>query len=523
LYGALEFFFRGSIMALGSVATETGTGGEAPLSRRRARVVLWLVTAALTGAVIMGLELLGFRLYSPYLGYSIYVWGSMIAVVMAALAAGYGLGGWLADRSRNDTPLYLTILASGIYQLAIVYTADYLLRSLETAGVFTGTILASLIIFAPPMTALAGTSPFVIRLLARSGRVGSSAGKVYALSTMGSIAGVLLTSFFLIPSWGTHATLQVLCAISLGVGVAGLTARRAWVLLAMLALVLVAVSPKPKLLFFEVWRAESVYNEVRVLHYGGYLCLALNDLRLSHTTFKDNSVWSGYYQDVFVLGPVLVHRPRLLVLGMGAGASIRMTRFADPRAHVDAVEIDPLVVEAAQRFFGLPRNASWLQVHIADARPWLERDRGTYNLVHVDLYQGGPYVPFYLTTEEFFRLVQSRMSPDGLLMMNVFDAGKRRELLFSTAATLKRVFPTVLVYSDVPMSYMLFAFPDRRPLASVRAELERAQGDPGVIRMAQAAASQIAELEPPSDALTFTDDLAPIEPMTRRMLAQYTR
>lgn len=523
MYRLQEFFCRDSTMAPESAAIDVRTAGEAPPSPRRAQVVLWLVTATLTGGVIMGLELLGFRLYSPYFGYSIYVWGSMIAVVMAALAAGYGLGGWLADRSRNDIPLYLTILASGIYQLAIVYTADHLLTSLETAGVFTGTILASLIIFVPPMTALATTSPFVIKLLARSGRVGSSAGKVYALSTVGSIAGVLLTSFFLIPSWGTHATLQVLCAVSVGIGVAGLMARRSYGLLAILVLVLLAASPAPKPLFFEIWRAESVYNEVRVLHYGGYLCLALNDLRLSHTTFKDNSVWSGYYQDVFVLGPVLVHRPRLLVLGMGAGGSIRMTRFADPNAHVDAVEIDPLVVEAAQRFFGLPRNARWLQVHIADARPWLARDVNTYNLVHVDLYQGGPYIPFYLATEEFFRLVRSHMSQDSLLMTNVFDAGKNRELLFSTVATLKRVFPTVLVYSDVPMSYMLFAFPERRSLVSVRAELERAQGDPGIVHMAQAAASGIAELEPPSDALAFTDNLAPIEPMTRRMLAQYTR
>ena len=510
-------------MAPESFAPDVGGGLEAPASRSRARVALWLVTATLTGGVIMGLELLGFRLYSPYFGYSIYVWGSMIAVVMAALAGGYALGGWLADRSRNDIPLYLTILSGGIYQLICVYTASYFLRSLCKAGVFTGTILASLIIFAPPMTALAGTSPFVIRLLARVGHVGSSAGKVYALSTVGSIAGVLLTSFFLIPSWGTHATLQVLCAISVGIGVAGLTMRRHFVLLGMLVLVLLAAAPKEKLRFFEIWRAESVYNEVRVIHYAGYLWLALNDLGHSHTTFKDNSVWSGSYQDVFVLGPVLVHRPRLLVLGMGAGGSIRMTRLADPSAQVDAVEIDPLVVDAARRFFGLPQGASWLHVHLADARPWLERDPTTYNLVHVDLYQGGPYIPFYLVTEEFFRLVQAHMPPEGLLMMNVFDAATNHELLFSAGATLKRVFPTVLVYSRLPESYMLFAFLERRPLASVRAELGRARGDPGVVHMAQAAASGIAELEPPSGALVFTDDHAPIEPMTRRMLAQDVR
>ena len=502
-----------------SLATDTGIAVEAPVALSRRRVALWLLTASLTGGVIMGLELLGFRLYAPYFGYSIYVWGSMIAVIMAALAGGYALGGWLADRSRSDTPLYVTILSSGIYQLIIVYTAGYFLRLLGDAGIFTGTIAASLIIFVPPMTALAGTSPFVVRLLARAGQIGSWAGRVYALSTVGSIVGVLATTYYLVPVWGTHATLQILCAITVVMGIVGLAERRRAVLFGVLILVLLAAAPQEKLRFFEIWRGESVYNEVRVIHYAGYRWLTLNDLHNSHTVFKDDSVWSGSYQDVFVLGPLLVRQPHLLVLGMGAGGSIRMTRLADPNAQVDAVEIDPLVIVAAQRFFGLPTRAGWLRVHLADARPWLAHDRATYNLAHVDLYQGGPYIPFYLATEEFFRLVRAHLSPDGLLMMNIYDRAPDRELLYSAGATLQRVFPTVLVYSRLRDSYMLFAFPERRSLASVRAELARAQGDPEILQMAQAAASGINELETPPGTTVFTDDHAPIEPMTRRMLA----
>ncbi|MGH9355403.1 MAG: spermidine synthase [Terriglobia bacterium] len=500
-----------------SVATNMETPARVQ-SPGRARVALWLLTAASTGGVIMGLELLGFRLYAPYFGYSVYVWGSLIAVVMAALAGGYAIGGWLSDRSADDTPLYLTILASGIYQLIIVYAAGWLLRSLWNDGVFSGTIIATLIIFAPPMTALAETSPFVIRLLARAGHVGSSAGKVYALSTVGSIVGVLATSFLLIPDLGTHATLQILCAISIGAGLAGLLARRRAVLLGVLALVLLAAARQPKLRYFEIWRGESVYNQVRVIHYKGYLWLALNDLRHSHTTFKDNSVWSGSYQDVFALGPVFVHQPHLLVLGMGAGGSIRMTRVADPNIQVDAVEIDPLVVEAAHRFFGLPRRARWLHVHIADARPWLAHDHTTYNLVHIDLYQGGPYIPFYLVTKEFFRLVRDHMTLDGLLMMNVYDAGPKHEILYSTVATLRRVFPSVFVYSRLPKSYMVFAFAAEKSMSSVRGVLQQASGNPGVIQIALAAASRIRDVTPPPDTVVFTDDRAPIDPMTRRML-----
>lgn len=490
------------------------------LSFSRARATLWLITATLTGGVIMGLELLGFRLYAPYFGYSIYVWGSLIAVVMAALACGYALGGWLADHSHDDTPLYITIFLSGVYQLMVIYSADRLLRSLWNDGVFVGPIVATLLIFAPPMLALAGASPFVIRLLARAGRVGASAGGVYALSTVGSIVGVLATAFLLIPDLGTHATLKILCVISVMIGMAGLVANRRVVVLGISVLVVLAAAPKAKLHSYEIWRAESVYNEVRVFHYQGYLWLALNDLRHSHTTFKDNSVWSGSYQDVFVLGPILIHDPRLLVLGMGAGGSIRMTRLADPELQADAVEIDPKVVEAAHRFFGLPKRANWLRVHVADARPWLERDHTRYDLVHVDLYQGGPFIPFYLVTEEFFRLVRAHMTADGLLMMNVYDAGSQREIVKSTGATLRRVFPSVFVYSRVPKSYMLFAFAEPRSLASVRNQLDSAQGRPGIVKMAREAAAGIKDFQAPADAVVFTDDHAPIDPMTHRMLAQ---
>jgi hypothetical protein len=112
------------------------------------------------------------------------------------------------------------------------------------------------------------------------------------------------------------------------------------------------------------------------------------------------------------------------------------------------------------------------------------------------------------------------MPPEGLMMMNVYDVARDRELLMSIVATLHRVFPTVLVYASVPKSYMLFAFAEQRPLSGVRAALEHAQGDPGVVRLAQAAALGIGEIEPPPGTQPFTDDRAPIEPLTRRMLAQ---
>ncbi|MCA1602878.1 MAG: fused MFS/spermidine synthase [Acidobacteria bacterium] len=192
----------------------------------RITAALWLATPVLTGACIMALELVAFRLYAPYFGYSMYVWGSMISVMMAALAVGYALGGWMADRSRTDQPLYGIILLSAAYQLVIIYTVHSFLPTLARSGDFTGVILATLIIFALPISALATVAPFVIRLLARVGSVGVTAGTIYALATVGSVAGVFATSFFLVPSFGTRVTLMTACAATAMIGLAGLFARR---------------------------------------------------------------------------------------------------------------------------------------------------------------------------------------------------------------------------------------------------------------------------------------------------------
>jgi|SRR6516225_4572156 spermidine synthase len=152
-----------------------------------------------------------------------------------------------------------------------------------------------------------------------------------------------------------------------------------------------------------------------------------------------------------------------------------------------------------------------MHVHLADARRWVAGDTGRYDLVQLDVYQGSPYIPFYLVTAEFFRLVQIRMADDGLLMMNLFDLSESQELLLATAATLRTVFPSVMVKSSFRGNHMLFAFTRSRSVESVRGRLELGT------------TIGITELKPPVSTRTFTDDLAPVEEMTRRMLAPLHR
>jgi spermidine synthase len=486
----------------------------------RARAFVWIATATLTGAIVMAMELTAFRLYAPYFGNSIYVWGSMISVVMLALAGGYGLGGWIADRSPDDAVLYFIILGSGIYQLLIVFLERALLLRLFNAGDFVGPTFATVIIFGPAMAALAMTSPFVIRLLARTGHVGIAVGRVFALSTAGSIAGVLGTSFYLVPKFGTRMTMEILCGASIAIGAGGLMMRRRAAVLCALPAMLLFVVPEVRVPAGLIWSGESAYNRILVVETDGYRSLVLNSTHFFQTIAKVGSPNSGFYLDEFALGPLIVPAKNLLVLGMGGGRSIEVTRAVARGIDVDAVEIDPEVVRVAREFFGLPQNDPKLHVHIADARPWLAEYGAKSDLVHIDLFQGGPYVPFYLTTVEFFRLVRARMTDGGLLMVNVYDVSATHELLDAMGATIREVFPSVEMLSTPGGNHILFAFAEKRALAETVMRLEQSAGPAWVQELAQKAAGEMVEFEPRAGAVILTDDKAPIEEMTRRMLAK---
>jgi spermidine synthase len=350
--------------------------------------------------------------------------------------------------------------------------------------------------------------------------VGITVGRVFALSTAGSIAGVLATSFWLVPRFGTRITMEILCVASIVLGAAGLMTRwkAAALLLTPLALLFVAKAPpRPAMI---IWSGESAYNRILVLEGDGIRELVLNDPLYAQTTERVGSVTSGLYLDQFALGPLLLPAKNLLVLGMGAGGSVKMTRAVDPSVEIDAVEIDPKVVELAGEFFALPQNDANLHVHIADARSWLAEQSRQWDLVHVDLFQGGPWVPFYLTTVEFFELVRGHMSEDGLLMVNVLDRSKKHELLAAIGATLQRVFPSIEELPTEKGNYILFAFTKHRDLAKTVERLADNTRPDWQRELAGKAVLQLKEFSAPEGATILTDDKAPIEEMTRRMLQE---
>src|SRR6185436_17071804 len=204
--------------------------------------------------------------------------------------------------------------------------------------------LGALVLFAPAMVALAATGPVMVRLCADVVPIGVASALVSALSTAGSIAGIMGTIFGLLPQVGTQATLQVLCAATFLTAAGGLVLvpRHRRLALPVVAAPAAMLLLTPALGWAEgtVWTAESAYNLVRVVQMGGQRVLQLNNPSSIHTVREAAGGWTGFYYDAFALGPLLVPARRALVLGMGAGGSVQSMRRTAPDVEIDAVEID---------------------------------------------------------------------------------------------------------------------------------------------------------------------------------------
>lgn len=480
---------------------------------RVARRPLWLMAAFLAAAVAMSLEIAAARLLAPYLGSSLQVWGCLISVILGAMAIGYAMGGPVADRSPGDAPMFGAILGSGLYQAGALFLAHPLLRRLARWPDVEATLVAIVALFVLPTALLAAVTPYVIRLAAREG-VGTTAGRVCALGAVGSIAGVLLTSFVLLPQAGTRTTLQGLAALSLVLGILGLLPRRSAA--AGLAALALPFAPEREFPPRTVWTGESIYHVVQVVELSGSRRgLVLDQEQSLHTAFDPTGARTyGYWED-FAVGPLLAEGPRVLALGMGGGASIRAVRSADPEAVIDAVEIDPVVVRVAADQFGVEPGPA-LRIHVADARRFLAASDDGYDVIQMDLFRGGPDIPSHLTTREYFELARNRLSPRGVLMVNVFDLAPGHPLLASLVATLSPSFPSIFVRSHHDANHVLLAFGEPRDLSEVRAELDAPP--PSVSEIAREVSRELRPVLSVPGALVLTDDRAPVERLTRHMM-----
>jgi predicted membrane-bound spermidine synthase len=436
----------------------------APDARPRAVELL----AFVVGAASLGAEIAAARLLAPWFGASTIVWANTIATVLCALSAGYWLGGRMADRDPTVGGLArLVLAAAGLLALVPFVSGPFLRTSVDaldsvSAGAFVGSLLGVSALIAVPVLLLGMVSPYAVRLsvstVEEAGRV---AGRLYAISTLGSLAGVFAAALVLVPFAGTRRTFLVF-AVLLAVAAVLVARQRAGVAAVpvLLGALLVVPTGTVKATGDDrvVWERETTYQYARVVEDDeGTRRLELNEGQAVHSVYRPGRYLTGDYWDEPLVLPFAVtgRAPRsIAILGGAAGTIARAYGRFHPSARVDLVEIDGDLLDVGKRLFDL--RGPDLHLHRADARPFLRASDRRWDVIYVDAYRQ-PYIPFYLATREFFALARDRLNPGGSVIVNVGHPEDSPDLEKVLTATMRAELPTVLRDPSEPTNTQLVA------------------------------------------------------------------
>jgi spermidine synthase len=479
------------------------------------------------GAASLGTEIAAARLLAPYFGASTTVWANTIATVLVALSLGYWLGGRLADRHPLPRHMSALVLVAAVGLAAVPFVArpflDAAVNALSdiSAGAFLGSLLGVLVLVAGPVLLLGAVAPYAIRLSLREvASSGRTAGRLYAISTAGSLVGTFAAALLLIPFAGTRRTFLVF-AFALAL-VSALGMRRRWLVVPLALAVLIAIPPgkiKPASADGRViYETDTQYQYARVVEQpDGTRALELNEGLARHSLYRPGSYLTDDYWDGFLTAPrtALASPPgRIAILGNAGGTTARAYGHFFPRTAIDAVEIDAKVTQIGRRYFDM--RAPHLRTFAEDARPFLRRTGERYDAIFVDAYRQ-PYIPFYMATSEFFRLCLDRLRPGGVVVINVGHPAGDDRLERDLSQTMRTAFPSVLRDPIMPTNTLLVA--SAAPASAARL---RAQAPLLPAALHPLATADAARMEPPlRGGEVLTDDRAPVEWLIDASIVHY--
>ena len=375
----------------------------------------------------MGLEIVGSRLLAPVFGSSLFVWGALIGVVLAAMSTGYAAGGWLADRFQPHRVLAWLLLASGGWTLLLAWAGQPVVFQVFQwiQDPRWGPCFAASALLAIPAFGLSGVLPALLRLaIADMGHLGRHTGAMIAVSTVGSLVGTWGTSFYLLTWIGSTTLVAVLGVVLMVLGM--IWALQSRLLSPVLQVALFVIVGGMTWMGFHpvivlppaIHQEDSPYQQVRVSENERFRYLILNNT-FHAVMWKAEPTFLAlpYSQVMMGVLPILEKPTRGLILGHGGGSLAKWLARYWPDLELDVVEMDPSVVKAASQYFDYtpPENH---HVVVQDARTFLRNNPTQYDVVWVDVF-ARHLIPFHVTTQEFFEELRVHVAPDGAIAVNL--------------------------------------------------------------------------------------------------------
>jgi spermidine synthase len=412
---------------------------------------VWLLhgTLLVSGAAVMVIEILGTRILSPYYGLGVQVWAALITVTLISLAVGYWVGGMLADRHPSPALFHGMLVLAGLTTLAMRTVASPVTAAFASMGIEAGALASALVIFGPALFLLGTMTPFACRLHpGRTTRTGSTVGRLYAVSTVGSVIGALLAGFILIPHWPVSRIFQA-TAILLGItGAIGLIVARRRIgiiaaIVALLGFIPIEGAASAAIFGVTVVRDEQTfYSRVQTVDADGQRWLMMDGLVHTHISLvtPDDAIQCEYVRCAELVPAVRPGARRFLSIGCGGGAMLRL--LEGKGRTFDVIDVDPTVIRTAREDFGA--DVTGATFHVGDGRMFV-RNGGTWDAVLLDVVST-EVMPEHLSSVEFLLELKSHLTPDGVVLMNSVGRPDGR-VLDSFGRTMRSAFTHVLAFT----------------------------------------------------------------------------
>lgn len=500
------------------------------------------ITVFFSGMTALAVELSASRLLGNVYGTSNLIWASIIGLILIYLTVGYWLGGRLADKHPKFEVFYRTLMWGSLTVGLVPVISRPILQFTANAldqlqmPILAGAFVAILLLFVVPVTLIGMASPFALKLaLTDANQAGKTAGRLSAISTLGSFIGTFLPVLILVPLIGTYRTFLFFSSLLMVVATIGFAIyvdmkswlRYSWMPVVLILLWVFGARGADKNTENMIYESESAYNYIQVVEENSYRYLRLNDGQGMHSVYHPTQLnYYGPWSQVLV-APFFNPAPHpldsvesLAIVGLAAGTSARQADAVYGDIQIDGFEIDPKIIEVGQAYFDMDQPN--LSVFVQDGRWGLVHTDTTYDIISVDAYRP-PYIPWQMTTVEFFQIVYDRLTDDGVLVINIGRSPLDRTLVNDLATTIKQVFPTIFVM-DIPGSFNTIVFATKQPgswenLMNNYRKLAESNVHPLLLEaMAMTINNQQA---PPTMTRVYTDDRAPIEWLTNKIVMDF--